>query len=277
MIEQLLYYLSYPFVQYALIVSILIAICSSLLGVTLVLKRFSFIGDSLSHIAFMGMIIGTLLKVFNTNAFVMVITIASAIFLLKSNNNIVKNDSLLAMLSVGTLAIGYLLLNTFSTSSNIAGDVCTVLFGSTSILTLSKEDVILCIVMSVLVFVFYILFYNKIFAITFDETFSKATGLKTKLYNLILSTIIAIVIVLSMNLVGSLLITALIIFPALSAMRVFNSFKKVVCYSAILSTICSTSGIIISILLSTPIGSTIVAANIVIYILHFIAGKILKR
>ena len=161
MLEQLMFYLSYPFVQYALIVSLLIAICSSFLGVTLVLKRLSFIGDSLSHVAFMGMVIGSLLKLFNVNAFVMVVTIAFAIFLLKTNKNLARNDSSLAMLSVSTLALGYLLLNVFSSSSNVAGDVCTVLFGSTSILTLSIQDVILCIVMSILVMIFYILFYNK--------------------------------------------------------------------------------------------------------------------
>ena len=269
-IEKLRFYMNYPFVVYALVVGVLIALCSSLFGVSLVLKRFSFIGDGLSHVAFGAMSVSAVL---NT----MPITIIVAIILLKLGENTkIKGDALIAILSVGSLAIGYMLVNMFSSSANVSGDVCTSLFGSTSILTLTKVEVIICITMSLVVISLYIIFYNKIFAITFDETFSKATGVNTERYNLFIAIIIAIIIVLGMNLVGSLLISALIVFPALSAMRLMKNFRSVVICSAIMSIICALLGILSSILLSTPVGSTIVLANIILFILSSIIGKVIN-
>ena len=264
-ISTLQYYFSYPFVQYALIVGVLIALCSSLLGVTLVLKRFSFIGDGLSHVAFGAMAVATVLQFTSQTLFIMIVTVIAAIFLLRTGQNTkIKGDSAIAMLSVGALAIGYLVMNIFSTSANVSGDVCSTLFGSTTILTLTHFEVGVCIIMSLLVVLFYILFYNRIFAVTFDEDFMKATGKKTELYNLMIAVLTAIIIV------GSLLITALLIFPALSAMKIMNSFKSVVIYAAILSVVGAFIGIILSILFSTPVGATIVFINIVIFIINWL-------
>ncbi len=277
-IEKLTFYIQYPFVRYALIVSVLIALCSSLLGVTLVLKRFSFIGDGLSHVAFGAMAVATIFKLTNDTLFIMPVTVLAAILLLKTGQNTkFKGDAAIAMLSVGALAIGYLVLNLFSTSANISGDVCSTLFGSTSILTLTGGEVGLCIVMSVCVVAFYILFYNRIFAVTFDESFTKAAGKNAEIYNLMIAVVTAVIIVLAMNLVGSLLISALIIFPALSAMGIVHSFKGVVIYSAILSVIGALLGILISILFSTPVGSTIVAVDMVIFFINYLIGKIAGR
>ena len=275
--KELSLYFSYPFVRYAIIVGILIALCSSLLGVILVLKRFSFIGDGLSHVAFGAMSVSAVLNLANDTLLTMPITILVAIILLKLGENAkIKGDALIAILSVGSLAIGYMLVNMFSSSANVSGDVCTSLFGSTSILTLTKTEVIVCITMSLVVISLYIVFYNKIFAITFDETFAKATGVNTERYNLFIAIIIAIIIVLGMNLVGSLLISALIVFPALSAMRLMKTFRAVVICSAVMSIICALLGILSSILLSTPVGSTIVLVNIILFILSSIIGKVIR-
>ncbi|MCR4743674.1 MAG: metal ABC transporter permease [Lachnospiraceae bacterium] len=273
MIEKIAMYMQYPFVRYALIVGVLIALCSSLLGVTLVLKRFSFIGDGLSHVAFGAISIASVLNLSNNMILVLPITIISAVLLLRTGQNAkIKGDAAIAMISVGALAFGYLLMNIFSTSSNLSGDVCSTLFGSTSILTLSEWEVWLCIALSIAVVIIFILFYNKIFAVTFDENFAKATGTKADNYNLLIAVIIAVIIVLAMNLVGSLLISALVIFPALSAMRIFRSFKMVTMFSAILSVICAFAGILISILAGTPVGSTIVAVDVVAFALCSLAG-----
>lgn len=278
MIMKLQYYLEYPFVRYALIVGTLIALCSSLLGVTLVLKRYSFIGDGLSHVAFGAMAIASIFNLASDTIFVMPVTIIAAILLLRSGQNAkIKGDAAIAMLSVGALAIGYLVLHLFSTSANISGDVCSTLFGSTSILTLSKTDVWLCVAMSIVVILIFIIFYNKIFAVTFDENFAKATGVKADSYNLLIAIVIAIIIVLGMNLVGSLLISALIIFPALSAMRMFLNFRSVIICSAVVSVSCALVGILISILFSTPVGSTIVVADMVVFFISCAVGKALKR
>ncbi len=275
-LSQFAEYLSFPFVRYAFIAGILIALCSSLLGVTLVLKRFSFIGDGLSHVAFGAMAIAAVFSISNEMIVVMPITIVCAVFLLKKgrNRSKVQGDAALAMLSTGAMAVGYLLLNMFSKSANISGDVCSTLFGSTSILTLQKTDIILCVIMSVIVISIFILFYNKIFAITFDETFTKATGTNTELYNLIIAVITAVIIVLAMNLVGALLTSALIVFPTLSAMRLFNSFKRVIIASGIIAVLASIIGISLSIVISTPVGATVVVINAVIFILCCITKKI---
>lgn len=274
MFETLALYFEYPFVRYAIIVGVLISLCSSLLGVTLVLKRFSFIGDGLSHVAFGAMAIAAIAGVSNDMLLVLPITVISAVLLLRTGQNAkIRGDAAIAMISVGALAIGYLLMNIFSTSSNLSGDVCSTLFGSTSILTLKKTEVSLCIALSVLVAAAFVLFYNKIFCVTFDEAFAKATGTNADLYNLLIAIIIAVIIVLAMNLVGSLLISALVIFPALSAMRVFKSFRSVTICSAILSVCCSSLGILIAILAGTPVGSTIVAVDIAAFIVFSLIGR----
>lgn len=273
-LNKLSLYLEYPFVRYALIVGVLISLCSSLLGVTLVLKRFSFIGDGLSHVAFGAMAVAGVLGLTNDMVLILPVTVISAILLLRTGQNAkIKGDAAVAMISVGALALGYLLMNIFSTSSNLSGDVCSTLFGSTSILTLTVTEVWVCAVLSVIVILAFIFFYNKIFCVTFDENFSNATGTNTGVYNLIIAVIIAVIIVLAMNLVGSLLISALVIFPALSAMRVFKSFKSVTVCSAVLSVVCSLSGIIISILAGTPVGSTIVAVDIAVFFIFALIGK----
>ncbi len=270
------HYFSYPFVQYALIVGILIALCSSLLGVTLVLKRFSFIGDGLSHVAFGALAIATVLKLTNEMLLILPVTVITAILLLRSGKKTrIKGDASLAMLSVGALALGYLLMNVFSESANIAGDVCSTLFGSISILTLGTEDVWLCGVMSVIVILLFFLFYRQIFSVTFDEDFAAATGIRANLYNLLIAVITAVVIVVAMNLVGSLLISALVIFPALSAMRVFKNFKAVILCSALISVFAAALGILLSIF-GPPVGSTIVAVNIAVFFLFSLIGRIKK-
>ena len=264
--ENLLLYFSYPFVRYALIVGVLISLCASLLGVTLVLKRFSFIGDGLSHVAFGAMAIAAVLNLTNRMIIVLPVTVICAILLLRTGQNTrIKGDAAIAMISVGALAFGYLLMSMFSTSANLSGDVCGALFGSTSILTLTKGEVRLCIGLSVLVLLFYGLFYHRIFDVTFDETFSRATGTAVEAINLVIAVITAVIIVLAMNLVGSLLISALIIFPALAAMRLFRSFLSVTLFAAVLSITCALAGIIISILASTPVGSTIVATDVIAF------------
>lgn len=275
MFEKLALYWAYPFVRYALAVGVLIALCSSLLGVTLVLKRFSFIGDGLSHVAFGAMAVTAVLGLTDDMPLTLGITIVSAILLLRTGQNTkIKGDAAIAMISVGSLAIGYLLMNLFSTSSNLSGDVCSTLFGSTSILTLTRTEVRLCVVLSVIVAAIFILFYNKIFAVTFDESFAKAVGTKADRYNLLIAVTTAVVIVLAMNLVGSLLISALIIFPALSAMRVYQNFRAVTICSAVLSVCCAALGILISILAGTPVGSTIVAVDLAAFLVFSLLGCI---
>lgn len=272
--DKLVFYFQYPFVRYAMIVGILISLCSSLLGVTLVLKRFSFIGDGLSHVAFGAMAVASVLNFTNNMLFILPVTIICAILLLRTGQNTkIKGDAAIAMISVGALAIGYLLMNIFATGPNLSGDVCSTLFGSTSILTLKLEDVQLCVVLSIVVIVLFILFYNKIFCVTFDETFAKATGIKAERYNLLIAVITAVIIVLAMNLVGSLLISALVIFPALSAMRIFKTFLSVTVCSVILSVLCAVTGMLLSILAGTPVGSTIAAMDIVAFLVCCMIGK----
>ena len=272
--EQLTQYMQmYAFVRYALIVGVLIALCSSLLGVTLVLKRFSFIGDGLSHVAFGAMAVASVLNLTKDMPLVLAITILCAIALLRVGQNAkIKGDAAVAMVSVGALAIGYLILNLFSNSGNLSGDVCSTLFGSQSILTLRPSNVWLCIILSLIVVVIFILFYNKIFAVTFDENFARATGTKAGAYNLLIAVVVGVIIVLAMNLVGSLLISALVIFPALSAMRVYKRFLSVTICSAILSVICALLGMLIAILTGTPVGSTIVAIDILAFLIFTLIG-----
>ncbi|WP_294402014.1 metal ABC transporter permease [uncultured Ruminococcus sp.] len=276
--EELTGYLSFSFVQYALIAGVLIALCSSLLGVTLVLKRFSVIGDGLSHVAFGALAIATVLHLSNSMILVMPVTVVCAVLLLCASQSAkIKGDAAIAMLSVSALAIGYLVQNIFSSSANIAGDVCSTLFGSTLILTLSKLDVWICVIMSVVVIGIFLLFYHKIFAVTFDETFAAATGIRARLYNFLIAVVTAVIIVLAMNLVGSLLTSALIVFPALSAMRLFRSFRGVIFCAVVISVVCAVGGLLISILASTPVGATIVTADLVAFLGCCGAGALMRR
>lgn len=276
-LEKLNFYFQYPFVRYALIVGVLIALCSALLGVTLVLKRFSFIGDGLSHVAFGAIAIASVFNISNDMLVVLPVTVISAILLLHTGQNTkIKGDAAIAMISVGALAIGYLLMSIFSTSPNLSGDVCSTLFGSTSILTLTKGEVWLCVGLSAAVILVFILCYNKIFAVTFDEAFAKAAGSNVAMYNLLIAVLIAVIIVLAMNLAGSLLISALVIFPALSAMRMCHSFRAVTLCSAVISVFCAFFGIVLSILAGTPVGSTIVAANLLAFLLSCAVGRAIK-
>ena len=270
-----LFHLNFPFVQRAFVVGILVALCSSLLGVTLVLKRFSFIGDGLSHVAFGAMSVAAVLNLTNNMYLVLPVTVIAAILLLRTGKNTkIQGDAAVAMISVASLALGYLLLNIFKPSNNLSGDVCTTLFGSYSILTLTPAEVWLCVGLSLAVIAAFIVFYNKIFAVTFDESFAQAVGTHASIYNLMIAIIIAVIIVLAMNLVGSLLISALVIFPALSAMRVFKSFKSVTICSVVISVTCALAGLLISVPAGTPVGSTIVAADLLAFIAFYITGKV---
>lgn len=277
-LQTLAQYFSYPFVWYALIVGVLIALCSALFGVVLVLKRFSFIGDGLSHVAFGALAIATVMNVTDNMLIVLPITVICAILLLKTGQNTkIKGDAAIGMLSAGALAVGYLVLSLFSGSGNVAGDVCSTLFGSFSIITLSSWEVILCIILSLAVITLFILFYNRIFAVTFDENFARASGIRTSLYNLLIAVVTAIIIVLAMNLVGSLLISALVIFPALSSMRICRTFKRVVILSTIISVTCAIVGILSAIVFSTPVGPTIVVCDILAFLVCYVVGKIRRE
>lgn len=275
--DKILHYFSYPFVQYAMIVGVLIALCSALLGVTLVLKRLSFIGDGLSHVSFGAVAVAAVLHVSENMLIVMPVTVICAILLLcGGQSKKLKGDAAIAMLSVSALALGYLLMHLFSTSANVSGDVCGTLFGSTSILTLSAAEVWLCVILSALVLAVFLIFYHKIFSVTFDESFALATGIRARAYNLLIAVVTAVIIVLAMNLVGSLLISALIIFPALSAMRVFRSFRSVTVCAAVFSVICTAAGILISILAETPVGATIVAVDLAGFAVFSAVGAVKK-
>lgn len=275
----LLTYLQFPFVRYALIAGVLIALCSSLLGVTLVLKRYSYIGDGLSHVAFGAMAIASVLKMTDNRMIVILpITVLAAILLLKQGNNVrINGDASIAMISVGALAFGYLLMNLFSTSANVSSDVCTTLFGATSILTLTRGEVWLCVILSIIVVAMFVLLYNRLFALTFDENFAKATGIATDRYGLLIAVITAVIIVLGMNLVGSLLVSALVIFPAISAMQVYKSFREVTIASAVIAVLSAIVGMIVAILKGTPVGSTIVVADVAVFVIMSLIQRIKRK
>ena len=273
MMTKLFSYLQLPFVRYAVIVGVLIALCASLLGVNLVLKRFSFIGDGLSHVAFGAVAVAGVTGLTNNMLVVLPITVLSAILLLCTGSNAkIKGDAAVGMISVSALAVGYILMNQNKSLTNVSGDVCTTLFGSTSILTLTPTDVWMCAVLSLVVVACYVLFYHKIIAVTFDENFARATGTKVSVYTLVIAVIIAVIIVVAMNLVGSLLISALVIFPALSAMRVFKSFRSVTVCAAVVSVVCALFGIIFSILVNTPVGATIVVVDMIAFAVFYVIG-----
>lgn len=276
--EELTGYLSFSFVQYALIAGVLIALCSSLLGVTLVLKRFSVIGDGLSHVAFGALAIATVLRLSNSMLLVMPVTVACAVILLCANQSAkIKGDAAIAMLSVSALALGYLVQNLFSSSANISGDVCSTLFGSTLILTLSTTDVWVCVGMSIVVMAIFLLFYHKIFAVTFDETFAAATGIRARMYNLLIAVVTAVIIVLAMNLVGSLLTSALIVFPAAFGNAAVSELSGRDRCAGVISVVCAVAGLLISILASTPVGATVVIADLVVFLGCSAVGVLVRR
>lgn len=277
-INKLFYYFEFPFVRYAVIVGVLIALCASMLGVVLVLKRYSMIGDGLSHVAFGATAIAAALNISSDIFITLPLTAVCAVILLKiGNNSKINGDSAIAMFSVAALAFGYLLLNVTSTEANVSGDVCTTLFGSTSILTLKKGDVYTAMALTVILLAAFLLFYNKIFAVTFDENFAKSTGIKTECYNTAFAIVTAVVIVLAMKLAGALLISALIVFPALSAMRIFKRFFAVITGAACIAVLCAVFGMVVSILFETPTGATIVAADFLAYVVFYIIGFIKSR
>ena len=274
-LEQLKLYFSYDFVRFAFIAGVLISLCAGLLGVVLVLKRYSMIGDGLSHVAFGAMAVAAVLG-FAPMTVALPVTVAVAVLLLLAGEKqLIKGDSAIAMLSAGSLAVGYLLLNLFPSSDtgSLSGDVCASLFGSTSMMTLSGADVWLCVGLSAAVIAFFVLFYHKIFAVTFDEGFATSAGVRVRAYNFLIAAVSGIVIVLAMKLVGALLISSLIIFPALSAMRLFRSFKSVVICSAVLSVVGSLTGLLLALLLSTPTGASVAVVHIIIFLCFFLLGR----
>ena len=275
-LDTLINYISYDFVRNAMIAGLLISLCAGLLGVTLVLKRYSMIGDGLSHVAFGAMAIATVTSM-APMAVAMPVTVLAAIILLFANQKgLIKGDAAIAMLSAGSLAVGYMLLNIFpSGSGNLGGDVCSSLFGSTSMMPLSGADVVLCLVLSVAVLLVFTVCYHRIFAVTFDRDFAVASGVHAPIYDLLIAVVSAIVIVLAMQLVGALLISALIIFPALSSMRLFRNFRAVVISSAVIAVIGSLAGLVISLLFSTPTGASIVVVHIVIFAVCSVISKIM--
>jgi len=278
MIDRLATYLSYPFVINALVVGALVALCSSLLGTTLVMKRLSYIGDGLSHVAFGAYAVAAVAGVTHDMLIIAPVTVVAAVLLLwRGQSAKVKGDAATAMMAVTALALGYLLMNVFGTKSNVAGDVCSSLFGSTSILTLTAFDVGVCAVMSVVVVGGFALLYNRVFAVTFDETFARASGVPVGRYNLAIAIMIAFVIVVGMNLVGALLLSALVVFPALSAMRVCRTFRSVTIVAAIVGVACALVGMVVSMLAGTPVGSTIVALDALVFGLFSAASLFRSR
>jgi zinc transport system permease protein len=255
---------SYTFLVRAVLVGFLVSLCASLLGVSLVLKRYSMIGDGLSHVGFGALAIATALNAAPLTVSIPVVVAAAFLLLRLSENSPVKGDAAIAILSTGSLAIGVVVI---SVTTGINTDVCNYLFGS--ILAMSKEDVYLSLALSVVVLILFVLFYHKIFAVTFDETFAKAAGTKTGIYNMLIALLTAITIVLGMRMMGALLISSLIIFPALSSMRLCKRFKTVTVCAALVSAICFFVGVVISYLYATPTGASVVIINIMVFILFW--------
>ncbi len=276
MLDQIVEYFSYPFVRNALVAGVLISLASALLGVPLVLKRLSFIGDGLSHVAFGAMSVAGVLNFSDSMALSLPVTVACALVLIKSSRTAkTAGDAMLAMLSVGAMAIGYLLMNLKPSSSNVSGDVCTTLFGSVSILTLTAADLCTCIALSLGVVVCWLLSYHRLFDVTFDEGHAKACGTNTAAFNAVWAVVVAVVIVMSMRLVGTLLVTAILVFPAVAAMRVAKSFRAVTTVAAVFSVVCSLAGILVAVVAGTPVGSTIVGVDIAGFILLSAIGRFL--
>ena len=263
---------SYNFLIRALIVGLLVSLCAALLGVSLVLKRYSMIGDGLSHVGFGTLAIATALNAAPLTISIPVVVLAAFLLLRISENSKIKGDSAIAIISTSSLAIGVVVV---SMTTGMTTDVCNYMFGS--ILAMSKNDVAISIALAVVVLILFILFYNKIFAVTFDETFAKATGTKAGLYNMLIAILTAITIVLGMRMMGALLISSLIIFPALTSMRVLKKFRSVTICSAVLSVVCFFAGIVISYIYETPTGASVVIVNIIAFLLFWGANTILRR
>lgn len=262
MLDSIFLYLQYDFIRNALIVGGLVSLCAALLGVSLVLKRFSMLGDGLSHVSFGALAISTVLG-FAPLAFSVPIVILAAFFLLRLNENSrIGGDAAIAMISSGSLAVGVIAV---SVTTGMNTDITSYMFGSLN--AMEKGDVLLSILLSTAVILLYLLFFNRIFAVTFDESFSKASGMKTGLYNMLIAMVTAITIVVGMRVMGAMLISALIIFPALSSMQFFKSFRAVVISAGVIALICSFVGIMASCLLTLPTGASIVAANAIVFIL----------
>ncbi|GHV82947.1 hypothetical protein AGMMS50212_02870 [Spirochaetia bacterium] len=255
---------SYTFIVRAFIVGALVSVCAALLGVSLVLKRYSMIGDGLSHVGFGTLALATALNVAPLTVSIPVVIAAAFLLLRLSENSKIKGDAAIALISTSSLAIGVVII---SQTTGMNTDVCNYLFGS--ILAMSKTDVHLSIILSVTVLTLFIVFYNKLFAITFDETFAKATGVKTGVYNMLIAFLTAITIVLGMRMMGAMLISSLIIFPALTSMRLLKKFKSVTICSAILSIVCFFIGVIISYIYATPTGASVVIINIIAFLLFW--------
>lgn len=269
------YFSTYPAIRFASLAILLVSVCAALLGVCLVLKRYSMIGDGLSHVSFGTTALATALGLMTPIYIAMPLTvIAAVLMLINSSGAKAKGDTAIAMISTGCLAFGYLILNLFAPDAS--SDACATLFG-TGILAIGADDVILCLCLSSFLLVFFIVFYNKIFSITFDEDFASATGTKVKVYNLLIAAITGITVVIAMNMTGALLVSALITFPALSAMRLFKTFKSVVLCAAAISVICSIIGILTSIVAATPIGPTIVCALLAAFVICYLIGIIFKK
>lgn len=268
----LLEMLSYPFLVRAFLVGVLVSLCAALLGTSLVLKRYSMIGDGLSHVGFGALAIASALGVAPLAVAVPVVVIAAVLLLRVSQSGRVRGDAAIALISSGALAVGVLVI---SLTSGVNTNVSNYMFGS--ILTISGSDAVLSVILCAAVLVVFTLFYPRIFAVTFDETFARATGTKAEGYNMLLAILTAITVVLGMRMMGALLISSLIIFPALSAMRVFRSFRSVTICSAVLSVVCFTLGMTLSYALETPSGASVVAVNIIAFALFALAGRLLRR
>ena len=251
---------SYSFIIRALVVGFLVSLCASLLGVSLVLKRYSMIGDGLSHVGFAALAIASALNMAPLTVSIPIVIIAAFFLLRISEHSKIRGDAAIALFSTGALAIGVMVI---SMTTGMNTDVYNYLFGS--ILAMSKADLRLSIALSVSVLILFVVFYNKIFAVTFDETFARATGVRASLYNTIIALLTAVTIVLGMRMMGALLISSLIIFPALSSMRLFKSFRSVTISSAIISVFCFLAGVVISYLFATPTGASVVTINILIF------------
>ncbi len=263
---------SYTFILRALIAGALVSLCAALLGVSLVLKKYSMIGDGLSHVGFGAIALATALNFAPMKFTVPVVIVAAVLLLRVSESSKIKGDSAIAMISTGALAVGILAA---SMTTGMNTDINSYLFGS--ILAMTKEDVVLSAILSVVVIILFIVFYNKIFAVTFDENFAAATGTNVKAYNMLIAVLTSVTVVLGMRMMGALLISSLIIFPSLTAMRVCKKFKSVIFVSAIVSVLCFVIGLIISYIASTPTGATVVVLNIVVFLIFAAAGKIINK
>ena len=268
MIQALSDIISYPFLTRALIVGILISVCAALLGVSLVLKRYSMIGDGLSHVGFGAMAIATVAGMAPLVLAIPVCVITAFLLLRISETSKMGGDAGIAIVSSGALAIGVMAV---SMSTGVNTDIYNYMFGS--ILAINKTDMILCIILSVVVIAVYLLFYNRIFAVTFDDTFAKATGICTNLYNMILAVLTAVTVVLGMRMMGALLISSLIIFPSMTAMKLTGTYKRVIVLSAIISVICFVTGLVISYWYEAPTGASIVVVNIVLLVLASVVRR----